>query len=69
MSPKNCAGCTPGNRNVDSYHHAPKNATTGTPAALTAKPEAREVDAFDFWAMFALVVFAFVVAGIEGRFR
>lgn len=65
MSPKFCAGCTTEGRKVESIDRMPKSATTGTPAALTAKPDGTSGAEVDFWAAFGLMVACFVIVLVE----
>ena len=64
---KFCAGSTVWGRNVESIHHAPKIATTGTPAAFPGKLAGDQINQFDLWAIFALVVACFGLALIEDK--
>lgn len=52
---------------MESIHHAPKIATTGTPAALSGKLADDRINQFDTWAVFALVVACFGLALIEDK--
>lgn len=62
---KFCAGRTIDARKVESIGRIPKSATTGTPAAFTAKPGVSNGGGFGFWMAFAAVAFAFGVAFVE----
>ena len=69
MSSKFCAGCTIEGRKVESIHPDREIATTGTPAAFTAKPSGRSGGEIEFWGGLALVVACFVVVVIEDKVR
>ena len=54
---------------MESIHHAREIATTGTPAAFMANPEAEDWSQVDLWLGFGLMVFCFVVLIIEDKVR
>ena len=66
---KFCAGATIDRRDVESIHPAIEIATTGTPAAFMANPEAEDWSQVDLWLGFGLMVFCFVVLIIEDKVR
>lgn len=66
---KFCAGATIDARNVESIHPAAKIATTGTPAAIPGKLAGDQINQFDLWAIFALMVVCFAMVIVDDKVR